>query len=252
MFVAWSVNFPDEAGTEATPAAGGPSSPAVTERPADPAAQQPVAQQPVGDAPQPATTQPAATQPRPASTSPADRPTTSTDAPRAPSPQSTATAAAPGNKLLVLVYGEVGANMAEEPILRSLGGVSGVTVVDAPAAAMMRRDPGASRATAQGDFPALVETARRNGIEYVVLGQLESSASSLRGNMYSGSAQLGLRMYRVSTGQVIDQGTFTTGMGSDPAVPGRNELAARTGAAQAVGRLGAGAARRWLTSALRN
>jgi class 3 adenylate cyclase len=245
MFVAWSVNFPEEPGNEPTPAA---TSPATTEPPADVAPRRTTA-----DAPTAATGReaPSASPTRP---EPAAATTPPSDAPRATQPQPAPADAAPGNKVLVLVYGEVGsgANLAEDPILRSLGAVGGVTVVDASSAAMMRRDPEASRAVLQGDFPALAETARRNGVEYVLLGQLESSASSLRGNMYGGSAQLGLRMYRVSTGQMIDQGTFTTGMGSDPAVPGRNELAARTGAAQTVGRQGATAARRWLTGALRN
>jgi len=249
MFVAWSVNFPEESGNEATPAA---ASPTTSERTPDVATPQPSA-----DAPNPGTLRGAptdvTTRPQPtAGTEPTTSPTS--DAPRARQPDPAPADVAPGNKVLVLVYGEAGsgANLAEDPILRSLGAVGGVTVVDASSAAIMRRNPEASRAVLQGDFPALAETARRNGVEYVLLGQLESSASSLRGNMYGGSAQLGLRMYRVSTGQMIDQGTFTSGMGGDPAVPGRNELAARTGAAQNVGRQGATAARRWLTGALRN
>jgi len=252
MFVAWSVNFPEDSGNTDTPAT---SSPTGAERPADV-----TARQPAPDAERPSTTAPAAADDRAAPTAAPTRsqstPTTTptSDTPTRPQPEPAPTDAAPGDKVLVLVYGEVGsgANLAEDPILRSLGGLSGVTVVDASSAAIMRRNPEASRAVLQGDFPALAETARRNGIEYVLLGQLESSASSLRGGMYGGSAQLGLRMYRVSTGRMVDQGTFTTGMGSDPAVPGRNELAARTGAAQSVGRQGATAARRWLTGALRN
>ena len=151
-----------------------------------------------------------------------------------------------------MVFGEAPAGTAETQILRSLGSVSGVTAVDAPSAAILRRNPDAVRGAMQGDFSELAELARSAGIEYLVLGDFESAATPLRAGMYGGSAQLGLRMYRVSTGDIIDSGTFTSGMGSEPATPGRSELGVRTQAAQEVGRAGAIAARGWLLGALRN
>ena len=159
---------------------------------------------------------------------------------------------AAANRLLVLVFGEGPAGTAETQILRSLGTVTGVTAVDASAAALLRRDPEAARSALQGNIASLAQMARRQGIEYIILGDFESSATQARGRMYSGSAQLGLRMYRVSTGEVIDSRVFGVGTGSRPAIAGANELSVRTQAAQAVGREGGVAARLWLLGALRN
>ena len=156
------------------------------------------------------------------------------------------------NRLLVLVFGEAPAGMAESQILRSLGSVTGVTAVDAPAAALLRRDADPAGDALQGDIASLARLARRQGIEYIVLGDFESSAMPTRGRMFSGTAQLGLRMYRVSTGEIVDSGVFGVGTGSGPAIAGGSELGVRTQAAQAVGREGAVAARRWLLGALRN
>lgn len=262
MFVAWSVNFPDDSPGDAAdrepiqnPSAVTAPSPAGDASPTDDRARSADgARNVTADA---ATTgptratQPPIAQPR---SSALDRSAAGSTPPAtaSPAPSSPVSDATVANKLLVMVFGEAAANQAEEPILRSLGSVDGVTVVDAPAAALLRRNPDAARAALQGDLPALAETARRNGIEYLLLGSLESDAVPLRGNMYSGSAQLGLRMYRVSTGEIVDQGTFTTGVGSEPGTAGRTEIGVRAQAAQAVGRQGAVAARRWLLGALRN
>jgi hypothetical protein len=124
--------------------------------------------------------------------------------------------------------------------------------MDAPGAALLRQNPEVARRALQGDIASLAELARRQGIEYIVLGEFESSATQGRGGMYSGAAQLGLRMYRVSTGEIIDSGTFGVGTGRGPAIGGGTELGVRTQAAQTVGREGAVAARRWLLGALRN
>jgi hypothetical protein len=258
VFVAWTVNLEQDSDATTLPieqsAATTPPSepPASDERPAATADADAALAEPTAPS---SPTSPATTDAPPVDAPPAQPTATSPDpAPAAATPVAAQTTdAAPSNRLLVVVFGEPPAGTAEAQILRSLGAVSGVTAMDASAAALLRRDPDAVRGALQGDFAALTEMARQQNIEYIVLGDFESSATQAgRGRMYTGTAQLGLRMYRVSTGEIIDSGVFGAGTGRDPAVAGATELGVRTQAAQDVGRQGAIAARRWLATALRD
>ena len=256
VFVAWSANVVELPGAGAGDRdAEGIDNPGIVEAAESPvpAAAGPTssgdrAVAPESPAPGAADPTPTRAQSRPAAPNASRR---DVPAPAADAPPSAAVDAPTANRLLVLVYGEPPAGNAEAQILRSLGNVTGVTAMDAQGGALLRRSPDAVRGALQGDFASLAEMAERQGIEYIVLGDFESSASP-SGRMFSGSAQLGLRMYRVSTGEIIDSGVFGVGTGSTPALPGATELGVRTQAAQAVGREGAVAARRWLLNALRN
>jgi class 3 adenylate cyclase len=160
---------------------------------------------------------------------------------------------APANGLLVIVYGDdgPGARQAEASVLRSLRTRREIMPLDASGLALIRGNERAVRAALQGDFVALSELGRQHGAEFMIVGDLQSSARPGAGPMFSGSAQLDLRMYRVSTGALMESGVFRVGMGGEPGKIGTSELDARTQAADEAGMQGASAARRWLVRALR-
>ena len=160
---------------------------------------------------------------------------------------------APRNGLLVLVYSDgPGPRLVEGSILRSLRSRREVRVMDASSLALIRGDEPAVRSALEGDFASLASLGRRHGAEFMIVGDLQSTATQAVGPMFGGSAQLELRMYRVSTGEVVNSAAFRVGMGGEPAKPGRTALAARTEAALDVGRQGATAARGWLARVLRD
>lgn len=160
---------------------------------------------------------------------------------------------APATGLLVIVYGDdgPGARQAEASLMRSLRTRREVTPMDASSLALIRGNEPAVRAALQGDFLALAELGRKQGAEFMIVGDLRSSARPGAGPMHSGSAQLDLRMYRVSTGELVESGVFRVGMGGEPGKVGTSQLDARTQATDEVGKQGAAAARRWLVRALR-
>ncbi|MFV2007821.1 MAG: adenylate/guanylate cyclase domain-containing protein, partial [Longimicrobiales bacterium] len=160
---------------------------------------------------------------------------------------------APSTGLVVIVYGddEPAVRQVEASLLRSLGTRREVTPMDASSLALIRGDEPAVRAALQGDFLALVELGRTQRAEFMIVGDLRSSARPGAGPMYSGSAQLDLTMYRVSTGELVESGVFRVGMGGEPGRVGTSEFDARTQAADEAGKQGAAAARRWLVRALR-
>lgn len=162
-------------------------------------------------------------------------------------------ATAPATGLLVIVYGDdgPGARQAEASVMRSLRTRRDVTPMNASSLALIRGNEPAVRAALQGDFLALAELGRKQRAEFMIVGDLRSSARPGVGPMYSGSAQLDLSMYRVSTGEVVQSGVFRVGMGGEPGKVGSSELDARTQAAEEAGKQGAAAARRWLARALR-
>lgn len=160
---------------------------------------------------------------------------------------------APRNGLLVIVYSDgPGPRLVEGSILRSLRNRREVRVMDASSLALIRGDEPAVRSALEGDFASLASLGRRHGAEFMIVGDLQSTATQAVGPMFGGSAQLELRMYRVSTGEVVNSAAFRVGMGGKPAKPGRNALGARTEAALEVGRQAATAARGWLARALRD
>ena len=177
-----------------------------------------------------------------------DAPTTAIDS-GVDDPEETA----PADGLLVIVYADdgPGARQAESSILRSLRTRREVRPLDAASLALIRGDASAVRAALQGDFPALAELGRRHRTEFMIVGDLRSEARPGAGRMSTGSAQLDLRMYRVSTGELVESDAFRVGMGGEAGEAGTSELDARTQAADEVGKQGAEAARRWLVRALR-
>ena len=123
--------------------------------------------------------------------------------------------------------------------------------MDATSLGITGGDHAAVQSAVQGDFAALSELVRDQAGEFIFVGNLESSARPAAGPMFSGSALLELRMYRVSTGEVLRSDVFRVGMAGQPAKIGASEPDARAQAAEEVGRLGAIAARGWLARALR-
>ena len=179
-----------------------------------------------------------------ASGPPANRPV------EGPAPRLTVDAVTEG--LLVLVYGEdSGASIAEAMVLRSLAARRDVRVMDATSLGISGGNHVAVQSAVQGDFASLADLVRDEGGELLFVGNLQSSARAGGGPMFSGSAQLELRMYRVSTGEVVESNVFRVGMDGKPAKIGASELDARTQAAEEAGKLGATAARAWLARALR-
>ena len=124
-------------------------------------------------------------------------------------------------------------------------------VMDATSLGIAGGDHAAVQSAVQGDFAALADLVRDQGGEFIFVGNLESSARPAAGPMFSGSAQLELRMYRVSTGEILRSDVFRIGMAGQPAQIGASEADARSRAAEEAGRLGAIAARGWLARALR-
>ncbi len=154
--------------------------------------------------------------------------------------------------LAVLVFSEgPGVQAVEQVLSRSLGTGTPVRIVDAGSLGLTRQNEGAIRAALRGDVAELAELVGPTRAELVVLGGLETSATRAAGGTFSGSAQLGLRMYRVSTRELVQSGTFAVGGGRGPAVSGPSESQARTEAARQVARRGAVAARGWLQQTLR-
>jgi len=154
----------------------------------------------------------------------------------------------------VLVYGENAddAGVAEASVLRSLRARRGIRVMDARSLGISGGDHAAIQSAVQGDFASLAELVRDQGGEFIFVGSLTSSARAAPpGPMFSGSAEFELRMYRVSTGEVLRSGIFSIGMAGQTAKMGISESGARGQAAEAAGTLGAIAARGWLALALR-
>ena len=167
---------------------------------------------------------------------------------RTPSP---APAPQGANGLLVVVYGDE-ASPAEGAILRSLEGMGAARVMDASSLGIAGADNSAVQAALAGDFAALADLTEAQGGAFLLVGDVEATATPVPiGSMYTGSATLELRMYRVSTGEVINTQTFSVGVGNVPGVVGVNEMSARQAAVETVGARAAAISRRWLREALR-
>ena len=102
---------------------------------------------------------------------------------------------APHNGLLVIVYGDgPGPRLVEGSILRSLRIRREVRVMDASSVALIRGDEAAVRSALEGDFASLATFGRRRGVEFMIVGDLQSTATQSVGPLFGGSAQLELRM----------------------------------------------------------
>lgn len=159
--------------------------------------------------------------------------------------------AAPATGVLVIVYGEDagGTRQVESTVLRSLLGRSGLQALDADALSMIRGDQQAVEAANAGNFASLAALGREHGAEFLVVGDLTTRAQPSVGQFFAGTAEMELKMYRVSSGGLVDANTFRI-------EPGETEIAlsegeARSRAAQAAGAEAAQAAQIWLTRALR-
>ena len=141
-----------------------------------------------------------------------------------------------GDGVLVVVYGEdSGANVAEEAVLRSLRTRRGVRAMDATSLGIAGGDHAAVQSAVAGDFASLADLVRDQGGEYLFIGELESSARPQTiGPMFSGTAQLELRMYRVSTGEIFRAGHYSVGMAGQPPTPGGSAVDARSRATEEV------------------
>lgn len=215
-----------------------------------------------GEAPAPAARAPTRP-PAPAETAPPARstaaPAPAPPAPAAPAPAAPAPAPAPARPaetasgILVVVYGNEPreARQAETTVLRSLAGRQGLQALDAHSLAMIRGDQAAVEAANRGDFSALAALGRPHGAEFLVVGNLSSQAAPSVGRFYTGTAQMELKMYRVSTGRLVDANTFRVGSGGAQAVMSTTEGEARSRAAEEAGKVAAQAARTWLNRALR-
>jgi len=149
---------------------------------------------------------------------------------------------------LVLVYGEeTGARSAETTILRSMIRREEVTALDATALSLVRADDAAVQAAMDGNFAALAELGRQHGVEFLVLGSLEADAQPGVGRFYTGTASLDVKLYRVSTGALVDADVFRIG-GSTPGKMGSSAAMARSLATEAVGEAAARAIARWVAN----
>ena len=160
-------------------------------------------------------------------------------------------AAAAATGVLVIVYGDDsgGARQVESAVLRSLLGRSGLQALDASALSMIRGDQQAVEAANAGSFSSLAALGRQHGAEFLVVGDLTTRAQPSVGQFFAGTAEMDMKMYRVSSGDLVDANTFRI-------EPGETELAlsegeARSRAAQAAGSEAAQAARVWLNRAMR-
>lgn len=181
---------------------------------------------------------------------PADSQAAESDAPETPP---AAPPAAPATGVLVIVYGDEPreAQRAETTVLRSLAGHQGLQPLDPSSLSIIRGDQAAVEAANRGDFAALASLGRDHGAEFLVVGDLTSRATPSVGQFFTGTAEMDLKMYRVSTGALVDSGTFRVGPGGEQPVLSLNDGDARSRAAEEASNTAAAAARLWLQRAFR-
>ncbi|HEX9885256.1 MAG TPA: protein kinase [Longimicrobiales bacterium] len=166
-------------------------------------------------------------------------------------PESGATAQ-PGTGLAVLILGAgQDARSAETRILGGMLRVGRFEAVDAEGLQMMRADPGALQAALAGDFGALAEAGGSVGAEFVAVGDLQARAARTVGTFYGGSAELDVRLYRISTRRLLNTQTFQVGGAGTPQRMGNTEADARRQAIEAVADEAVAAVQRWMRLALR-
>lgn len=162
-------------------------------------------------------------------------------------------AAGPADGLVVIVYGnDTGdVQVAESTLMRALAGRNGLRALDQAALSIARGDDAAVQAASRGDFGALASVSRQQRVELLVVGDLTSRAAPSVGGFYTGTAELSLRMYQVSTGRVVATEIFRVGPGALQPVLAISEGEARSRAAQSVADAAARAAGTWAAGALR-
>ena len=158
-----------------------------------------------------------------------------------------------GDGLLALVFGEgPGVRLAERHVLSQLRQRGEVTALDPGEIGFDDRAQPAVASALRAGLGPLRRPLWERGAEFVLIGRLETSARTTTSSGFVASGRLLLRMYRVSTGEVLGEDEFTVGLDGERGP--RSGLAgwARTVAADEVGKQAAAAARGWLVQALRS
>lgn len=149
--------------------------------------------------------------------------------------------------VVVLLFGEgSAARQAESTLVTAMARVPGLTPLDAGALQTLRGDDDALRSALAGSFSDLARVGRQHGAAYMAVGDLTTSSRRARGRFHSGSADLDLKLYNVTTGMLVDARIFSIGSGGTPAKAALSPAAAVSEAARAVADQAAEALARWV------
>lgn len=160
--------------------------------------------------------------------------------------------AARGTGAVVTVLGdEQAARRAETSILRSMVRAGELVPVDVGALSL-DGESDAARAALAGDFSGLSSLGRRHSVEFFAVGRLHAEAVPSVAGFFTGTAELELRLYRVSTSSLVEADFFRVGAGSKAGELAVSPTLARSRAAEEVGRAAARAVRRWVRQASRS
>jgi hypothetical protein len=176
---------------------------------------------------------------------PAVAPTVGT---QTPPPPPTPTRTAPATGVLVVILGDDGdvVRQAEAAILRSVVGRGGLEALEPEGLSMLRGDVSALRAAASGNFTALAAMGMEHGAEVMVIGDLRSRAAPSINQFFTGTAELNVKMYRTSTGRLVDAQTFIVGQGGSQPVLAISDTEARSRAATQAATAAAEAIAGWV------
>jgi hypothetical protein len=141
--------------------------------------------------------------------------------------------APPLTGVLVVILGDDpdATRQAEAVILQALIGRGGLQALDPDGLSMLRRDSAALQAAGSGNFTALAAMGREQGAEVMVVGDLRSRGVPSINRFYTGTAELNVKMYRTSTGRLVDTQTFIVGQGGSQPVMAISDIEARSRAA---------------------
>ncbi len=143
-----------------------------------------------------------------------------------------------GTHTLILIWsdgGDAAAALTAETAFLEEFRRRGLAVADPAVLQILNQDP-ATRATAQtGDAGALGALGRENGAEVLVTGSLRTEAQPSVGQFFTGRAVLDIRVYRVSSAELLRAETYQVGVAGTPGKLGPSPLAAETEAAREVG-----------------
>jgi hypothetical protein len=150
----------------------------------------------------------------------------------------------------VLVFGDNDyVRSTETELLSTVMGLGSLRAMDAGTLQMMRGESSAVQRALAGDLSALAELGRSQGLEFLLIGDLTARAEPTRGSFWGASADLDLKLYRLSTGSLAEARTFRAG--ERQLVPGNSEADALRKATEDVGGRAAAVVRRWMRSASR-
>jgi hypothetical protein len=242
--VAWQVARPD-------PAKPGPSPAGKTDSSTGSRTQEQVRNEPTRPSNPPVVTPPPSPKkvvPAPPKETAAGQPPREPASPPAQEPPPPAPAPAPANGVLVTIRGDDadGVQRAEGAILRSLVGRNGLEALDSTSLSMMRGDSRATQAAEAGSFAELATLGRQHGVELMVVGELRSRAAPSLNRFFTGTAELSVKMYRVSTSRLVETQTFIVGQGGGQPVLAVSEGEARSRAAAQAADLAAAGVGSWL------